>query len=699
MVLGLVMAEYTQWVLWLPVFLGLGVGLYFSLPVEPSFYIGVGGLVLSAILLFLLRRSPYKFAASLAIFAVTLGFAAAQLRTVTVEGHFLEREIGPTRVSGKIVQVEPKKSGARLLLSNVSIAGLEPYEAPRHVRITVRYGKSDANLASPGDWVRLRAVLRPPAAPAAPGAFDFQRYAFFKEIGATGFALGPPDIRQSWQETENIPDFADWLGRARLSIGNRVRSQLPGETGALAAALITAERLAIPEEAVTAMRHAGLAHLLAISGLHIGLVAGLVFFLVRAVLALFPGIAVRYPIKAWAAVVALLAALGYTLLAGATIPTIRSFAMMALVLGAVMIGRRAISMRSVAVAASIILLFHPESLIGPSFQLSFAAVIALVAVYEWLSKRAPMFWKRGRWPRRIGTYLASVALSTLIAGAATAPFAAYHFHHLASFGMLANLIAVPLTALWIMPSALAAMVFMPFGLESISLDVMGTGVDVLLWTAREVADLPGNLRYFAAIPVSALALMAIGGLWICIWRLTWRVAGIPLIATGMVLAFIAPQPLVLVSENGEIFGIQGVGGFYVVGPGVRGNRYTQDAWLEQAGYRDSKSASNTDKLHCDHMGCVVPIPDGREISLLWDEGGLLEDCWRSKVIISSVPVRGNCTTPDIVIDRFDLWRDGAHALYLEGNEILMVSTRQARGERPWTHTPRPRRNTPIDPES
>ncbi len=701
---ALALAEYTRWVLWFPVFIGLGIGLYFSLPVEPSLPLGVITMATCAAAAYLGRRKSGLFQPLAILFSICLGLVAAQARTIGVDDVVLTREIGPTRVVGRVIQVEPKTTGARLLLESVTIGGLEPFVTPYRVRVTARF--DDAEAVSPGDWIQVRAVLRPPAAPVAPGAFDFQRHAFFKQIGATGYTYGPPEIRQHWQDSTTTNDLGAWLARIRLATGDRIRSTLPGETGALAAALITGERLAIPEDAVTAMRNAGLAHLLAISGLHIGLVAGLVFFLIRAGFALFPNIALHHPIKVWAAIAALGAAFCYTLLAGATIPTLRSFIMMALVLAAVMIGRRAISMRSVALAASIVLLLRPESLLGPSFQLSFAAVTALVAVYEWLSGHMSAFWKQGNWFQRSLAYLSSVALSTLVAGAATAPFAAFHFHQLASYGMLANLIAVPLTALCIMPSALMAVFLMPFGFETLPLDIMGLGIEGLLATARTVAALPGNLQVFSVLPMAALITITLGGLWLCLWCLKWRMIGAIAIVIGVMIASVAETPVILASENGEIFAIQTAEGLLIVGPGVRGNRYTQAAWLERAGYGRSEQPAKQEQeektenaVRCDHMGCVVIANGGQHIAVVWDEGALLEDCWTADILVSAVLVRRRCDVPLAVIDRFDLWRNGAYAIYIEGRDMRIEHTRQIRGDRPWTRAANRTQSKIRNPES
>jgi competence protein ComEC len=331
--------------------------------------------------------------------------------------------------------------------------------------------------------VRLRAVLMPPAGPAAPGAYDFARAAWFKEIGAVGYAMSRAEVVAVGERNGLAPHIAGW----RRSLALHLREQMPGQAGAVAAALMTGDRGAIPEGTLQDMRDAGLAHLLAISGLHVGLIAGWLFFSVRFLLALIPGLALRAPIKKWAAAAALLGAFAYMLLTGATVPTQRTFLMLALVMAAVMLDRVAISFRLLAWAAVAVLLWAPESLLSVSFQMSFAAVVGLTAIYEGLGP-AVMRWRSdGGRAKRLSLYLGAVLLTTLVASLTTAPFALYHFNRVAMYGLAANLVAVPLTALWVMPSALAAYVLMPLGWEQLALVPMGLGIQAMLAVAHAVA--------------------------------------------------------------------------------------------------------------------------------------------------------------------------------------------------------------------
>jgi competence protein ComEC len=491
-------------------------------------------------------------------------------------------------------------------------------------------------------------------------------------------------------------DWRLWLPGLRQDIAERVRAGIGGAEGAVAAALMTGERGAIPEAVLAAMRDAGLAHLLAISGLHIGLVAGILFFSLRGVLALIPPVALRFPIKKWAAVAALLAAFAYLAITGATVPTQRAFVMVALVLGAVVADRTAISMRIVAWAALIVLMLRPESLLGASFQLSFAAVVALVAVYERVAGPgpaggAPLLWRADRdngpsWRRWCAIYLGGVALTTLVASFATAPFVIYHFNRFAAYGLAANLAAVPLTGLWIMPWAMVAFLLMPFGLEGVGLTPMGWGIAALIRVAAAVASWPAAVSPVPAMPAWGIALVTAGGLWLCLWRRRWRFLGLAAIAAGLASVAVSRPPDVLVDGDAKLMAVRAEDGALLLSSG-RSGRFRAGVWLRRAGQREvltwpGGGATADGRLACDGLGCVYRA-GGQTVALVQDGRALAEDCRLASVIVSLVPVRGPCPAPLRVIDRFDLWREGGHALWLGPDGVRIRSVRAWQGERPW----------------
>ncbi len=680
-------AEHDRWVLWLPVALGIGIGLYFMLPTEPAVWVGPG--VLCAVLagVVLLRRFEGARMAGLLLGAIALGFAVAPLRVALVAAPVLEERIGPVRVIGQAVLVPPRAAGERIVLRALEIEGLQ---GPPPQRARLRLTSRDPARISPGDWIELRAILRPPPEPAAPGAYDFARRAFFERIGAVGFAVSHVTVRGAAAHDEErgfSTGWRLWWAGLRQTVGERILARLPDAGGAVGMALMTGDRSAIPEEVIVAMREAGLAHLLAISGLHLGLVAGLLFFAVRALLAAIPALALRYPIKKWAAAVAWPGALTYLFLVGATIPSQRAFLMVSLVLLAVLLDRSAISLRLVAWAALAVLLIAPESLLTASFQMSFAAVVALVAAYEALQGRSSAIWAGRGLLRGTAIYFVGVALTSVIAIAATGPFAAYHFNRLATYGLLANLIAVPVTAFWVMPGAIVAYLAMPFGLEALPLAVMGGGVSVILEVAHEVSALPGAVRLVEAIPFAAFLSVVLGGLWLCLWRRLWRLLGLGGIALGIAAALWSTPPDVLVDGGGRLLALRGSDGRLWLSTTNR-ESFTADVWLRRAGQGSAEGWPLLDEvpaapLLCDSFGCVAQVK-GRLVAFALSGAALQEDCRRAELLISLEPLRRrSCPKPAAVVDRFDLWREGAHAIWLQSGRLRIETVAGERGQRPW----------------
>jgi len=682
-------AERDRWPLWIPVLLGGGVLIYFAFPEEPPFW---WGLVLVGITVPLALSAHHKataFAPGIVLVALlALGFAVGQVRTALVTAPILPKEIGPTEVSGQVLSVVPKGLGVRILLRDLTIERLPLDRTPKQVRLTHR-GKGE--LPRPGDNITVLAKLRPPPPPAAPGAYDFSRDAFFKGIGGVGFTLGPTHMTSADTLQPGDSGYADlwriWWSELRNSIAARVRHALAGDNGALAAALITGQRGALSEGAIQNMRDSGLAHLLAISGLHMGLVAGLFFFGLRALLALIPAVALTHPIKKWAAAAAILGAFGYLCLAGSSTPTQRAFVMVSLVMVAVLLDRRALSLRLVALAAMAILIVSPESLLSPGFQMSFAAVTALISAYEALALRRRETWQDRHWGTRFGYYVAGVALTSVIAMVATAPFAAFHFNRLAAFGLVANLVAVPLTAFWIMPWALVAMLLMPLGLEGLGLQPMGWGLSLLLTVAKEVASWPNAVLSVGAMPASAVVSIAFGGLWLCLWKTSWRFAGLAPVFLGLLLAATARPPDVLVSGEGKLMAIRGSGELFL--STRRSKRFDADIWARRTGSMPSGPWPATGQalgglLRCDTLGCLHSRGQDT-VAFLFDERALQEDCKLARVVISRFPLgRRACPDPEIKIGRFDLWANGAHALWLSEDRAAVRTVAEDQGHRPWS---------------
>jgi len=678
---GTLAAERERWLLWLPVGFAAGIAFYFSLPTEPRAYTGwiAAALLLGPAVVW--RGRPAVALPLLALLALALGFAAAQWRTERVAAPLVSERFGPAEILGRVEERERIGAAARLTLTPLAIEGLEPRQLPHLVRLRVGQPPPEA---LPGAVVRLRGVLLPPPQPALPGGYDFAREAFFRSLGAVGFAFGAAAVEEGAAAASGWSLF--W-SRLRTGIGDALRLELDGDVAAVADALLTGERAAISEPLLQAYRDSGLAHLLSISGLHIALVAALFLYALRAGLAAVPALALNFPIKKWAAGIAFAVLPFYAFLVGASVPTLRATLMLMLVLLAVMLDRRAISLRLVAWAALVVLALWPEALLGPSFQMSFAAVTALIAAYE-LWRDSPGAREQRSWLGRAWVYALGVLFSSLIATLATAPFALYHFDRVALWGLVANLIAVPITAFFVMPACLLVYLLLPFGLAALPFQVLGGGVAAINLTAETVARLPGASLLLPAMPLWGLGAATFGGLWLCLWRRPWRLAGVLGLVVGLASPFLVRPPDILASGDARVLGVADPAGTLWLSSG-RAQRFTTEEWLERRGQAGAevwwRAAPDAlaGWLACDALGCRYER-EGRAVALVFAGAALLEDCWESDLVLATLPVRRACPRGTTVIDRFDLWREGSVAIWVEAGGIRWESVADWRGLRPWS---------------
>ena len=687
-------AEQDRWFLWLPVLFGTGIAFYFALPSEPLLLVAVLPAVAMVAVYFAGPRFGLIAMTSAALLAVTLGLAAAKLRTEAVRAPMLQARVGPIDIYGHVELVEPRaKEGQRL---TILVTAMEKHEAqawPTRVRVRTM---ADNGALKPGDAVHVKATLSPPPEPALPGDYDFARSAWFQGLGGVGFARGAARIDPNAAEPPLSLRASAAIARVRQAIGRRVAEALPGETGAIANALITGERGGITEITNQAFRDSGLFHILSISGLHMVVMAGAVFLSIRLMLAAIPAIALRYPIKKWAATGAILGALGYLLISGAAFATVRSYIMITIMFLAVLLDRPALALRNVALSALVILVLWPESLLDAGFQMSFAAVVALVSAYEWLRLRDEV--RSG--PERRGLlangmrFFGGIVTSTLVAGIAVAPFGVYHFHNTQQFAILANLLAIPACNLLVMPAALAALVAMPFGLEAVPLRLMGYGIDVMVWCASAVARLPGAVGRVPAIPTHAFALMVIGGLWFALWSTRWRVLCVAPVALGLMLSPAGYRPDVLIGRGAELVAVRGVDGKLSALAG-RGSNFEMTRWLEHDGDRRTPAeASKAQAFTCDRLGCTAQVK-GARVAVAKAASALRDDCDAASVLVLAFPKPRGCQPPGVVIDIDDIAVRGAHALTIVDGKLLVETVAGVRGDRPWAARPS-REGTTID---
>ena len=679
-------AESERWVLWLPVAFGSGASLYFGLMQEPPWWIGLVTAGGAGILLLIVRRRFVPAAVTVALLTAVGGFLVAQGHAARVAAPVLTRGITAATVTGRVMAVERRPGAVRLTLHAPSISRLSPEQTPATLRIRL----SDRHPPpAPGSVVRLRATLSPPQAPAEPGAFDFQRRAWFMGLGGVGFAT-------SAVEAMEAPPVTGWstvalaFERARGVIAERVAATIGDPVEAsVTTALLNGEEFGIPEETLEDFRNSGLAHLLSISGLHVGIAAGILFYVVRAMLATVPYIALRWPIKKIAALFGILSALAYTMLVGAPLPTVRSVLMTGLVMGAIMLDRDPLSMRLVAFAGLVTIALDPEGMLGPSFQMSFAAVVALIAAFERGSLRLAAIRRDAGWLVRSLLYVGGILLTSVVATLATLPFSLFHFQQIAFYGVLSNLIAIPITSFWVMPWSLIAYALMPFGAEAPALIAMNWGDRAVIWTAELFGRLPWASLTVPAMPVEGFAVLVAGGLWLCIWTRRWRWLGLVPILAGLASPALVTRPDVLVAGDGAVVAVRmadgrlsasGKGGGRIVETWRErdGDRTAADPWPAAGGWADGAGRSS---MACDAWGCLYQLR-GKIIALPRLADALDEDCGVADAVVTAAVARG-CRA-GLVIDRWALRHGGAHTLTVTGEGIRIETSNGRQGERPWS---------------
>jgi competence protein ComEC len=607
--------------------------------------------------------AAFRLATALAV--IVAGMTLTTLRTTLVAAPVLTRET-TAEVSGWVAEREAaSRSGTRLRLAVHAIEGLPPERTPPVVRVTVRAGGDEIGV---GDAVQMLARLRPPSGPVMPGGYDFARADFYAGIGGSGFAYGrvqPAAIGPAPLAIVLSTPLAD----LREAIRRRIIAVLPGDTGEIAAALVMGDQRGISEATQEVMRASGLGHVLSISGLHMALVAGSVFWLLRALFALSPTLALTRPIRKWAAAGALAVATFYLTISGANVATQRAYIMLFVILAAVMLDRRAITVRNVAIAALIVLILSPESVLGASFQMSFAATLALVAGYEALRRARDArpalveagdrgivgrAWSAGR----------GLLLTSLIAGLATTPFAIYHFQRAAPLSLLANLAAMPVVGVLVMPAALFGVLLMPFGLEALALVPMGWGIDWMVAVGTVAAEWSDGWGGVPAIPAAALLLVAAGFLWLCLWGERWRLAGLVPMALAIPVALAADRPDIFIHPEGRSAAVRAADGRLRV-VNARADRFAAEYWLRaDADQRGLDDPGLADGVACDDAGCVVAGAEGRPVALGAGAEALADDCVRAEVLVTREPAPSWCTAPAVVIDRAALSLGGAHAIYV-----------------------------------
>lgn len=676
-------AEAERVPLWLPVFMGVGVLAYYTPRFEPPFWAGGAVAVLAlAVSWFVPRGRPL----SVPLFMAAIGFASAQCATARAPPLETDLPTHATMVSGTVRAVEYLPDGRRVTFDSVRLDKADP---PLRRTVRVRLRKTDRGPIATGDSAQIRALVRPPAPPSYPGGWDLQRDAFYAGLGGSGYALGP--VERLTAATPSGP--ARWVQGLRETIAARIVAVVPGAAGAVCVTLLTGGQTSIPEAEHQAFRDSGLAHLLAVAGLHIGIVMGFAMAVARLGFACSERASLFWPTKTLAALIALTVGGFYMVLTGMHVPIVRSFSMACLfTLGAVT-HRRVVSLRGLGLAGVVLMLLEPQEVPGVSFQMSFSAVLALIAGYEALRP-----WLRRlhgeRWHRRLASHIVALALTSALAGTASAPYGAYHFGHMQVYFVVANMVAVPMTAMWTMPLGLIALALMPLGLEWLALVPMGWGSEVIVWVAMTTASWPAATFPVPHIPAWGLAVFSLGLAWLGIWRTRPRLFGVLPMLVGLLSPLTERAPDVLVSADARLIGAR-IGGEVFIQQAQGGSAFVRDAWLQLWMRPTARPLPmEADGIACAKDSCLLhPRPDTKGVLLMRGPTRPTQ-CADAIAIVSAEPARGLCPRPwPQLVDRFTVWRQGSAAIWLTPEGATVLTDRMARGDRPWVPpppTPRPR---------
>lgn len=692
-----------------PVFLATGAIFYFSLPAEPGWTQPAATALALAAIAFAMRDRPTVNLACAAALLVALGVLVAKFETWRAAGQTLGAEVS-TRLTGRVVSIDDMANGrVRLTLDVVSTMRPKLRYQPRRVRLSARAIEPDVRA---GSTVSGYARLLPPTGPVRPDSYDFSFDSYFAGIGASGFFMTNPKLvpgasapvsARLWAAVEDTRD----------GIADHVRKSIGGPEGEIAAALIVGVRAGIPETINEAMRKTGIYHIISISGLHMALVAGTVMALMRGAFALFPDFSSRRPVKKYAAAAALLAIAAYLLISGIVVAAERSFIMLAVMLTAVLFDRAALTMRNLAISAIAVILVSPHEVVGPSFQMSFAATAALVGAYAgWADRRnrrpgtgppqqrsLPVFLAR-----RFMSGTAAVAMTSVIAGGATTLYAMWHFQRVAPLSLFANLAVMPIVSLIVMPFAVLAAVFMPFGADFPFLYVMGKGLTVMIavsdWiAARSPIDAVGLISARSVLFVTvALVVATMATTWL-------RALALPFALAGLLVIDQVRSPDVLVSEDAWLTALP-IGGGELAVSRARPNEFTVDNWRRaldaetvvppETPKGDDARFVADDVLDlppgapflCSADFCLARHPSGPFVVTAKTAGAARTACgYASLIVIQDASAKNPCRDPLVVVlTARDLARSGSAAVYFDADSADAPPTVRfavERDYRPW----------------
>ncbi|PIR39642.1 MAG: hypothetical protein COV35_03825 [Alphaproteobacteria bacterium CG11_big_fil_rev_8_21_14_0_20_39_49] len=650
----IVIAEKDSYFLWIPVLFGIGIITYFKIPFEPDIKISI---LLSALLLvgvFIYRKTTYLLWLLIISLIISCGFLSANLRTVLVKAPVMKKETGIRKIKGTIESISSRTTGKRFVLTEPEIEGLTKENLPKKVRVNINKNDSGAAI---GDRIAILANLLPLPRPVIPGGYDFPRHAYYQQIGAIGYSVSDVKIIYS---PENI-SFSASLENLRKSIKENIIKSSDSKNGNIAVALLVGEKGGIDRKTLEDIRVSGIAHILAISGMHLSLVAAIFFFSGRFIFALSKKLALNHNIKKWAAFVAIIGSFIYLLISGSPISAQRAFIMTSLILIAIVIDRLATPMRSVAIAALIILIFTPESILTPSFQMSFAAVFALISLYE-MAKPFFKYYSEFGIFKKMFIYLFGVIFSSAVAGIATAPFAMYHFNNFAPYGIVTNLIVVPLTSLFVMPFGVLTLLLMPFGLEQIGLIPMIFGIDIIVKTASYISSLPQPVGAIGQIADITIAMLTIGGVIFLFLKTKIRYVGILVMISGIFFSLDSKIPNIIIGEDAKLIAVKTSPDNLAFSSKVH-ERYSREQWQKRYAIENPITFAQTegDIIKCDSTRCHYKY-ENTLASFIKHPIAFEEDCENADIIINLTYIKKSCKNKKLIINKQDIRKQGTNVI-------------------------------------
>lgn len=654
--------NWQQWVNFTPCALGAGALLYFALPDEPSVFLGLLGLPLLA-LIWINRANTVLFQTLLYMFLALTGLWLTMWISQHQQTVFLPNRVFYAPITGIVDDVIEADGKVKLMLHGVTSPKLADTR-PLRLRLTARLnGQTLRN----GDRINTTATIFPPSRPALPDGYDFTRHFFYQYIEAVGYTTGPVTIEQR-APPPRFYAFHTIMQSARAQVATYFLNTLPQPAAGIAVALVTGQKDAITRQASDALRDASLSHMLAISGMHMGIICGVTFLIIRFLLACIPAIALNHPIKHYAAVFALVCGALYLALANFPISAVRAYVMVAIVFGAVLLNREADTLRCIVLAALLILCINPANSISISFQLSFCATLGLVLVYRRMRTFSQkLHLKTQHWWLRLPVIILQIGFTSLIAGLVTIPLVAYHFNHIAVYGIVANMLALPLLSFVVAPSLLAAGLLMPFGAQIWALDITVAALNAIVAIAQHITTYP--LATLHIPPLSAMAVILITlALFVLITARCWQhaIGAVAIIVFSALWLSPQHEADILIAEDGSAIAVMQHDKWQLL-KGTSCNFHVQQ-WMQTTG---AVFTTYDDNWQCDNAGCDGIVKD-KAVRVRFDYKDDKPLCLADTDIMISIfySDRWHCDGKDAVrIDRSLLERNGGYALTVKNDQI------------------------------